>query len=115
MTPILETVTQLEKAREKAEFEKVYALPFIIASEDGEIIATAGYEGNKVKFDYLTLAANSSPALCDAVTRLVEVVKWYAEANWAMDISQESWEAHAKRAYNDGGHRARQALKDVGA
>jgi hypothetical protein len=43
--------------------------------------------------------------------RLREALEFYANANWSMDISQESAQAYSNRAYNDRGHRARAALE----
>lgn len=44
--------------------------------------------------------------------RLREALEFYANANWGLDISQETAEGFTNRAYNDRGHRARAALGD---
>ena len=43
----------------------------------------------------------------------VKALEFYANANYQLDISQESMEQHLNRVYNDSGIRARQALAEI--
>lgn len=126
MTP-LELVARLREARGKAsplpwDMDTdcdVYSSelnPPEIAETDGthRCIMALNFRENCPDYNYILLAANSSSLLCDTVTRLVEALKWYAQAE-PMQLAQD-----ADYAEEFGltvivpGKRARQALKDVG-